>query len=557
MRTINDLLQPLVDGAPAPSSMAELSRRVRLRQRRRRVGIAASVILMAAVAVASVVHLSRGGSGVVVRAGRSGLGQGVLAVPNNPSEASRLLLSSASVAKVVPGPRLRAYKGGGSYGVMSNTELAASGPPQPPDQRGPIVARLGVTRQWIGPQVPTCRPVGTEPCPPMPDIVATVVSVVEVFDSPAAAQISVGYTASSAFDKLGAVRIPLSNGQPADLVAFHYLVPAIGPQSAPSRPTEYVGTFSDGPVMFVLQMTANSGRDTQFVRLVQAWLAELAPKTTTSVVTSCSATNLNLALANVDAAAGSTISFFTLTNKSDAACALGGYPAVGLGDDHGVSVPLIVIQGGNFPGLDALPTTVDLRPGASASFMLQTSAALNPPCFYPKQVVLSISGGTVDAPVNVSDQTIYVCGSLVHVSALMASTTDGLGSPGSGVATSALQTPTTFVTSALTVNPSRGPVGTRIAITGRGFGARTAHSIGDLRQSVYLHRYDAQGHDLLAMLGVVSVAPDGSFSLTADVPATIGVRQQGVTALAPGDYQFVVGPTANLLPSPVFTVTVR
>jgi hypothetical protein len=70
------------------------------------------------------------------------------------------------------------------------------------------------------------------------------------------------------------------------------------------------------------------------------------------------------------AAAGHIVVTYGLSNTSAAACTLFGYPAVGMADASGRTLPSQVSHGGSYTFVAEMPTTVTLSPGARASFFL-------------------------------------------------------------------------------------------------------------------------------------------------------------------------------------------
>jgi hypothetical protein len=124
--------------------------------------------------------------------------------------------------------------------------------------------------------------------------------------------------------------------------------------------------------------------------------------------------------------------------------------------------------------------------------------------------------------------------------------------------TSATNTTPAPSTPQVSVTPKSGPIGTHITVVGKGFASLVADMVPrDSPINVYLHQYAANGNDVLIGLGQVKVSADGSFTLSAVIPPMAGLRQAGPIPTPIGKYQFVVGPTANILSAPIFTVMAR
>lgn len=102
----------------------------------------------------------------------------------------------------------------------------------------------------------------------------------------------------------------------------------------------------------------------------------------------CQPTQLALAQHSLGAYTGHQVAAFVLTNKSSGTCYLYGYPGLGLLDGGGHRLPVQVLRGGGQAAIASAPQTVQLPPGASASFTAEWSTLQSgpTPCATSRQV---------------------------------------------------------------------------------------------------------------------------------------------------------------------------
>jgi hypothetical protein len=147
--------------------------------------------------------------------------------------------------------------------------------------------------------------------------------------------------------------------------------------------------------------------------------------TTTSPLspTTCLVSQLHIAVAGSEGAAGTTELTFSLANSSSAVCTMYGYPGMLLLSASGAGLPTIVTRGGGLAFETIAPTNVSLRPGQIAYFNLGYNDVTQgmTTCSSATQVEITPPNDTTHAVVSVPQ--INACGNgALNVSPVFATT---------------------------------------------------------------------------------------------------------------------------------------
>lgn len=151
--------------------------------------------------------------------------------------------------------------------------------------------------------------------------------------------------------------------------------------------------------------------------------------TTTTTTTSpaalatCLPTQLHIAVAGSEGAAGTTEISFSLTDSSAVSCTMYGYPGMLLLSAGGAGLPTVVTRGGGLSFENIAPTNVVLNPGQAAFFNLGYNDVTQgtTSCSSAPQVEITPPNDTSYSVVPVPQ--INACGNgALNVSAVFAST---------------------------------------------------------------------------------------------------------------------------------------
>jgi hypothetical protein len=144
---------------------------------------------------------------------------------------------------------------------------------------------------------------------------------------------------------------------------------------------------------------------------------------TTAAVAVCRASQLSMAKAGGEGAAGTQELTFSLTNSSSSLCTMRGYPGMLLLSSSGAAEPTTVDRGGGFAFENVAVSTVSLAPGKTAYFNLGYSdvTAIPPQCSTADSVEITPPTATTHGVVAVSNIQACANGTL-HVSAVFGAT---------------------------------------------------------------------------------------------------------------------------------------
>jgi hypothetical protein len=145
----------------------------------------------------------------------------------------------------------------------------------------------------------------------------------------------------------------------------------------------------------------------------------------------CSANQLKVSLAGINAGVGNAGAMLKVTNKSKTACTVKGYPALKLLNAGKKTMASHISHGSGYLFKKRPVTTVSLRPGASAYFVVEWSPVPSGTSACPSSSYLSFAlpGSSKPITIPIGKWKMMACGGKLVVSAFSGSKFSGFSLP--------------------------------------------------------------------------------------------------------------------------------